>query len=425
MTAPTARAIRLRYLLLVGLRWLPIGLLAPIVVLIPLGRGLSLTEIGFVFALQGLVVLALELPTGGLADSLGRRPVLVIASCVALASLGVFAVADTAALFAVAMILQGVFRALDSGPLEAWFVDATLAAEPDARIERGLAQGSTVLGVTIALGALGSGALVALRPVPGVDPLLVPLAVAALLGLANLACIVTLMAEPPRARDRRAVVASVRAVPGVIGAGLGLLRTSVVLRALIAVELLWGFSMPAFESLFPVRMAELVGGTSAAAAVMGPVTSGAWLAAAGGAAGVLALSNRIGVARTAGLLRIVQGLSVVAMGLLTGVAGVVVAYLACYAVHGASNPMHTTLLHRQVDEGHRTTVLSMNSMAGQPAGSLGMIVLAAIADRSSVSTAMLVGGVVCAAAAPLYIPARRAEVAMGQAAGARAEPADS
>jgi MFS family permease len=425
MTAPTARAIRLRYLLLVGLRWLPIGLLAPIVVLIPLGRGLSLTEIGFVFALQGLVVLALELPTGGLADSLGRRPVLVIASCVALASLGVFAVADTAALFAVAMILQGVFRALDSGPLEAWFVDATLAAEPDARIERGLAQGSTVLGVTIALGALGSGALVALRPVPGVDPLLVPLAVAALLGLANLACIVTLMAEPPRARDRRAVVASVRAVPGVIGAGLGLLRTSVVLRALIAVELLWGFSMPAFESLFPVRMAELVGGTSAAAAVMGPVTSGAWLAAAGGAAGVLALSNRIGVARTAGLLRIVQGLSVVAMGLLTGVAGVVVAYLACYAVHGASNPMHTTLLHRQVDEGHRTTVLSMNSMAGQPAGSLGMIVLAAIADRSSVSTAMLIGGVVCAAAAPLYIPARRAEVAMGQAAGARAEPADS
>ncbi len=421
MTALTARDLHRRYLLLVGLRWLPVGLLAPLFVLIPLSRGLSLTEIGFVFALQGLVVLALELPTGGLADSLGRRPVLVIASCVALASLGLFAVADTAALFAVAIVLQGVFRALDSGPLEAWFVDATLAAEPDARIERGLAQGSTVLGVTIAVGALASGALVALRPVPGVDPLLVPLAVAVLLALGNLACVVTLMAEPPRARDRGAVVASVRAVPGVIGAGLGLLRTSVVLRALVAVELLWGFSMPAFESLFPVRMAELVGGTSAAAAVMGPVTSGAWLAAAGGAAGIVAVSNRIGVARTAGLLRIAQGLFVVAMGLLTGVAGVVVAYLACYAVHGASNPMHTTLLHRQVDEGHRTTVLSMNSMAAQPAGSLGMVVLAAIADRSSVSTAMLIGGLVCAAAAPLYIPARRAEVAMGQAAGARAE----
>lgn len=421
MTALTARDIHRRYLLLVGLRWLPVGLLAPLFVLIPLSRGLSLTEIGFVFALQGLVVLALELPTGGLADSLGRRPVLVIASCVALASLGLFAVADTAALFAVAIVLQGVFRALDSGPLEAWFVDATLAAEPDARIERGLAQGSTVLGVTIALGALASGALVALRPVPGVDPLLVPLSVAVLLALGNLACVVTLMDEPPRARDRRALAASVRAVPGVIGAGLGLLRTSVVLRALVAVELLWGFSMPAFESLFPVRMAELVGGTSAAAAVMGPVTSGAWLAAAGGAAGVLALSNRIGVARTAGLLRIAQGLFVVAMGLLTGVAGVVVAYLACYAVHGASNPMHTTLLHRQVDERHRTTVLSMNSMAAQPAGSLGMIVLAAIADRSSVSTAMLIGGLVCAAAAPLYIPARRAEVAMRQGAGARAE----
>ena len=114
------------------------------IVLLALSRGLSLTEIGLVFSLQGLVVLALELPTGGLSDALGRRPVLILASLVGLVSLGLLYVADSVALFAASTILQGVFRALDSGPLEAWYVDATLAADPDAEIEHGLSAASTV-----------------------------------------------------------------------------------------------------------------------------------------------------------------------------------------------------------------------------------------------------------------------------------------
>ena len=159
-----------------------------------------------------------------------------------------------------------------------------------------------------------------------------------------------------------AVAGSVRAVPTVIGDGIGLLRASRVLLALVAVELFWGFSMVTFESLFPVRLSEVVGDTEQAAALMGPVSSVAWFASAAGAAVVVLVSNRIGVARSAALLRIVQGLTIVAMGLLAGPIGVVTAYLACYVAHGASNPMHMTLLHRQVDGPHRTTVLSMNSM---------------------------------------------------------------
>ncbi len=409
MTALDVRTARRRYLLLTGLRWLPVGLLIPIFVLVPLSRGLSLTEIGLVFAVQGLVVLALELPTGGLSDSLGRRPVLLLASVVALLSLGLFTIADSAPVFMAAMVLQGVYRALDSGPLEAWYVDATLAADPAAEIEHGLGRGSAALSVAIALGALASGVLVALHPFAAIDPLVTPLLVALGLHGLHLIAVATLMHEVPRARDRRAVAASVRAVPAVIGEGLRLLRSSRVLLGLVLVEAFWGFSMVTFESLFPIRLSELVGGTAEAAVIMGPVGSAAWFASATGAAGIVAVSRRIGVARAAALLRIVQGLTIVAMGLIAGPVGVVVAYLGCYIAHGASNPMHTTLLHRQVDGAHRTTVLSMNSMVAQPAGSLGGITLSALADRSGVSTAMLIGGVVCALAAPLYVPAWRQE----------------
>lgn len=422
MSALDARAARRRYLTLICLRWLPTGLLIPIGVLLMLSRGLSLTEIGLAFSAQGFVVLALELPTGGLSDSLGRRPVLILASLVGLLSLGVLIVAQSLPMFVVAMVLQGVFRALDSGPLEAWYVDATLSADPDARIESGLGAGSSALSIGIAAGALLSGALVALDPVDAVDPLTLPLLVAFGLNLVNFGAIVLLMSEAPRARGVRAIAGSVGAVPAVIRDGLRLLRTSRVLLALVLVELFWGFSMVTFESLFPIRLSEVIGDTTDAAALMGPVSSAAWFASAAGAALIAAISRRIGVARSAAILRILQGLTIVAMGLIAGPIGVVTAYLACYVVHGASNPMHMTLLHRQVDGPHRTTVLSMNSMVSQPASAIGAIILAALADGTSITMAMVVGGVICAVAAPLYLPAFRAERKLRTADGRDAGP---
>src|SRR5690349_3584823 len=260
------QSVRWRYLVLVGLRWLPVGFLIPLFSLVPLARGLTLPEIGIVFSVAGIVILFLELPTGGLSDSLGRRPVLIAASAFSLASLAIFTVAQSLEWFIASQVLQGIYRALDSGPLEAWYVDHTLAADPDARIERGLGHGSSILGVAIAAGAILSGGLVALHPIASIDPLTLPLIVALGLGVVNLIAIVALMDEPPRARDRAAVARSVRAVPTVVREGVGLLRGSRVLMALVAVEAFWGFSMVTFESLFPIRLSGLVGGTDQAAA---------------------------------------------------------------------------------------------------------------------------------------------------------------
>ena len=420
MSTLDAAAIRRRYLFLIGLRWFQTGLLIPVIVLLMVSRGLSLVEIGLVGSVQGIVILVLELPTGGLSDSLGRRPTLLLAYVFALAGLATLYFADSVEWFVLATTLTAIFRALDSGPLEAWYVDATHAADPAARIESGLAAGSSVLSLGIAAGALLSGALVALDPLPAVDTLALPVLLAVGLALVNLGAAALLMSETGRASGFRAVAASVRAVPAVVRDGVVLLRRSRVLAAVVAVELFWGFAIIAFESLFPIRLAEVVGGTTEAAALMGPVSSAAWFAAAAGAALIAVVSRRIGVARSAIAMRILQGLTIIAMGLVAGVAGLVTAYLACYLTHGASGPMHSTLLHREVDAAHRTTVLSLNSMVFHPAAAVGAIVLTAIASETSLSTAMLVAGIACAAAAPLYIPAFRAErrVSTALAAGA-------
>ena len=69
------------------------------------------------------------------------------------------------------------------------------------------------------------------------------------------------------------------------------------------------------------------------------------------------------------------------MALLAGPVGVIAAFLLCYAVHGAANPVHVGLLHRQVDGPYRASVLSLNSMVGQPGSALGAVVLTAIAAQ--------------------------------------------
>ncbi|MGK5739728.1 MFS transporter [Micromonospora sp. URMC 103] len=408
MSALSVSQVRRRYLVLHGLRWLPTGLTIPVMILLMQERGLSLSQIGLVSVAQGLVVLALELPTGGFADALGRRPVLVAAWIINLASLLLFSVADSSALFFLVWALQGVFRALDSGPLESWYVDATLAADPDAKYEAGLGYAGTVIGVAIGAGALIGGGLVALGPVGPVSALTVPVLAAAALQAVALVALLVLLPEVRRGPGGGGLRASIVEAPRMVGQAVGLLRRSRVLLALVAVELFWGFGMVTFESLLPVRLSEVVGGAERAAALLGPASSAAWLAQAAGAALTPLLLRWLGAAPSAALLRIVQGVTVVGMGLFAGPVGVLIAYLACYAVHGTSNPLHMGLVHRQVDGPHRTSVISLNSMMGQPGFAIGAVVLTALADRSSVTTAMLVGAVVLAVAAPLYLPAWRA-----------------
>jgi MFS family permease len=407
MNGMSARSALIRFLILTALRWLPVGLVIPVLVLLPLSRGLGLSELGLAAAMQGFVVFALELPTGGLADSVGRRRVLLFSMVVSIASMGLFLVADSFAALAVVFILQGVYRALDSGPLEAWYVDTALLADPDTRLDKGLSAQGMVLGVAIAAGALASGGLVALDPLPGVEALALPVVLALVLQVVGLVVAVLIMTETPPSPGLRNMMTSALATPRTIADGVRLLRRSPVLQALIAVELFWGFGMVSFEGLMPVRLAETVGGTDAAAAIAGPAVSAAWIASAGGSAITPWLGRRLGIAPAAALMRVLQGVAVAGMGFFAGITGILAAYLVCNAVHGTSNAAHMTLLHRQAVGRVRATVLSLNSMVSQPASALGIILLTALAETTSVSTAMYVAAVVLAVAAPLYLPAWR------------------
>ena len=409
LSATTASRV---FLLLNATRWFPVGLVIGVLTLLLLQRGMSVAELGVIMSAQGFVVLALELPTGGFADAIGRRPVLLAAAVVNLASWGLLMAASSFWAFFAAMALQGVFRALDSGPLEAWYVDTAHADDPTVPVERALSAAGTVLGVSIAAGALISGGLIAWHPITSITAIELPAYIALALGVVHLAAIAVFMREPRTHVDAtglRHAVTSAKEAPRTVARGLRLLGSSRVLLALVLVEVFWSIGMIAFETLNPVRLAELVGGEDRAGALLGPVSSAAWGLFAAGSAAAGLVSKRIGVSWTALAARVLQGAFIVVMGLMGGAAGLITAFLITYTLHGFAGPVHNTLLHRQAASTNRATVLSMNSMVAGGAYSFGLLALGPLAENTTTATAMIVAGAFSIVGAALYVPAIRQE----------------
>lgn len=409
----SAASARRTLLLLTFTRWFPVGLVIGVTTLLALERGMSLAQLGVIFAMQGFVVLGLELPTGGLADALGRRPVLLASAVVALASGLLYITAHTFGAFIVAMLLQGVFRALDSGPLEAWYVDTAHADDPGTRVEGALSHAGMVLGLSIASGALISGGLILWHPMESLTALELPYWIALGLYVVHLVAIAVFVRETRTDVDStgfRRALRSAQEAPRVVADGIRTLGSSPVLRALVLVEVFWSIGMIAFETLMPVRLSELVsGGETEAGALMGPVSAAAWGLFAVGSALAGITSKRIGVGWTALLARVLNGALVVAMGLTAGPIGLITAFLFTYTMHGSGGPVHSALLHRQAEARNRTTVLSMNSMVAGGAFSLGLLALGPLAEHTSTAIAILVAGGFSILGASLYLPAIRQE----------------
>lgn len=398
--------VRHTYFVLLALRWFSTGLIIPAMALLPLDRGLTVAQMGAAFAVQGFVALALELPTGGLADTWGRKPVLALSAIVGLIALCVLLFARSPLAFGAAAALMGVYRALDSGPLDSWFVDEAQRHDVNADITRGLARGGSIIGLAIGAGALTAGGLIAWAPLSGVEALAVPVVASIIAQLLAVASVFVLMKEERRG-THSGLVSALGDVRRAIAEGVGLLRDSRALKALMAISALWGFGMVAFETIMPIRLAELLEDRALAGVVMGPVAATGWIAFAAGSALAPVIAGRLGILRTAGGLRIAQALGVMAMGLVAGPIGLVLAYFVTYAIHGAAGPLHSSLLHSRVTSAHRSTVVSLSSLAAQPGGSIGLIVLGAIATEMSTVTALFCGAAVLAMAAPLYFVGAR------------------
>ncbi|MEV4620482.1 MFS transporter [Asanoa sp. NPDC049573] len=404
----TGRRAEWRYALLVFLFWLPTGLYLATKILLMLDRGLGVAAIGTVVLVFSLTTAALELPTGGLADVIGRRTVLAASAVASCAGLALLAVADGFWLFAASAVLRGIARALSSGPDEAWFVDTMHAAEgPDAYLTRGLARGEAASSVGLLIGTLVGGALpLAIGAVGPLSALAVPVAIAALVEVVRLAVTLGGMPEPPR--PRTTVVAVLRGVPATVSGGLRLgLRDGVLARLLLAGAGV-GVALAAIELLTPGWLAGLVGDPARGATTYATVAAAGFGASAVGSLLGPWVQRRLGSAVRAGMAGIalgaaaLLGVAVAGPALHGAVAGVTViaaAYLLLFVGLGITAAPQAAVLHARVAAGERATVVSVQSLALQAAGALGSVCFGWLATTRGAAFAFGVAGAALAAAA--------------------------
>ncbi|MFE3455423.1 MFS transporter [Nonomuraea sp. NPDC059194] len=394
-----------RYMLVSLLTWLPPGLMMAPMVLLMTERGLTIAEVGATMALYSAVSVALELPTGGLADVLGRRVVLSASAAFTVAGLSLMVVADSFTLFAVSAIAKGVARALSSGPAEAWYVDTLHALEgPDADLKPGLSRGHAMESVALCGGTI----------VGGLVPLVVPGGLAVPPGMGAAAAVVLLVValfalpEPPH--GHRTLGAVLRTVPATVLSGLRMTVADGVLRRLMGVAVVLGTALVAVELLTPVRLAALTGAAESGA------TAYAFVAAIGFAGSALgsALAPRVaallrgpggfggrgpggfegrgsGLDSGRGSVRgSVAGIVVTALSLaalaatatLTGAAGLVtagLAYAAMFTGLSITVLLGAELTHLRVTSAERATMTSVSSMSLQTGAGLANLGLASLA----------------------------------------------
>ena len=400
-----ARAtLRRRFVTLTALRWLSSGLLVPVFVVLLKARDLSVSQVGVIFAVYTGVAAILEVPTGGLADTWGRRPTLLTATATSMIGFVGLSISADVFTLAVSASILAVGRALASGPLDAWFVDHMRTVEPGLDLTADLAAGARAQGLALAMGTVAGSVLPYAghgMPTEGDAFVLrfsIPLLVAAALAAIELVCVNAYIDDSqPVEPARRRPAGSIRAAASIAA------TDSTVRRILIRFGLV-GAGLAAFEILIPLRLTTLTGSASSAATIYAVAFVVAFVLGALAAPASVPLTRRLPTPFTAAAASTAAA-GLVAMGASIPVtATAVLAVIGIEVLNSPAGPVLRNVLHDHADATTRATVLSLLSLAAMAGAFLGSLSFPLVVAHTSMSVGLLLaGGAIVLAAAPLTV----------------------
>ncbi len=424
-----ARSVRRRYYAVHALTWFAAVLPMPVHVLLAAERGFDLQQIGWTMGLYAATVALLELPTGGLADAYGRKRIALASVAVhAVASLALLVAFDPPALFAYAALL-GLARALGSGALAAWFVDALREAGAEAEVQPSLAGAGTVQLIALAAGTLAGGAIPMAFPHLAVDvgsvwtPLATPVAASvAMHGVALLATAIWIR-ESRRTRSDTDGAGRTHGPAALLRDAWTLLRTRPVLPLLLATQAAAGFALFTQETFWQPFLSARLDDATDRTWIFGAVLAGSFLAGTVGnlTAAVVGRRARGRHADLAAAAVVVQAAALAGLATGPGAAGAIACFWLAYGAMGVAASPLGTLFHAEVPSGRRAAMLSLLSLTGFAGSFVASLLLGAVAQTASLAVAWgLAAGALAFGAAVLVRAGRRAAVrvaAPGDAAG--------
>ena len=400
----SARIIR-TYLLITGLFNLAMSLIWGIDTLFKLHAGLDIFQVMLTNAAFTLGNVLFEIPTGVVADTLGRRVSLLLCLVTLFATTLLYvAIAREGWGFWPFMwvsVFLGLGYTFYTGAVDAWLVDALKATGYTGPLESVFARGQMVFGAAMLLGTLSGGAL-------GQMNLALPYLVRAGVVVPLFALVWFAMREvgyTPRTLELARVPAEMRRV-FVEGLRYGVhhpVVRPVMLGSLVTMTFMI-FGYYSWQRYF----LDLLGRD--AVWVSGVIAALISLTLIAGNALVLPLS-RVVRTRTAVLMGsiVCQAIAIVLCGLLRDFYLVVGLYLVYGVALGVAMPVKAGYLNAHIPSEQRATILSLDSFFANLGGVAGQTGWGWLAKRRSIAEAWVASGATLVLGVPLYWIARRAD----------------
>jgi MFS family permease len=416
---PTPRSIQRTYLTLLLGNTLAASLIWGINTIFLLDAGLSNLEAFAANAFFTAGMVLFEVPTGIVADTIGRRVSYLLGTLTLMASTFFYVLLWQLKAplweWAIASMLLGLGFTFFSGAVEAWLVDALTATGYTGELETVFGRGQVVSGAAMLVGSVAGG-FIARQTSLGVPFVLRGLVLIVMFGLAyRLMHDVGFKPEKggrPLAEMRKIASNSVEfgwRVPAVKWLMVESLFTG-------------GVGIYAFYALQPYLL-ELYGDPQAyqVAGLVAAIVAGAQIAGGIAAPRIRRLFRR----RTSALI-VTAGLSVVALGLIGLVESfwaVIVLIVVWGLLFAAALPIRQTYLNGLIPSRQRATILSFDSMMSSTGGVWTQPLLGRAADAWGYAPSYLIGAGISILALPCLALSRRQKAPADTVDVADAQPA--
>ncbi len=398
-----AAALVRRYYVYAGIYTLAASVIWGINTLFLLDAGLTISEVFFANAAFSVGTMLFEIPTGVIADTIGRRVSFLLSVAVLAATTLLYvwlsAVEGNVVAFAVVSVFMGLGFTFYSGAMEAWLVDGARALGFEGGFDKVFSRGQIISGAAMLSGTVGGGLI-------GQIDLALPFVVRAVLLLALL--VLALRGMHDIGFEPRRV--TVREVPGEAlrigrdGVRFGWGHRSLRL-IMIAGGVQGGFLFWAWYAWQPYFLELLE-------------NDAVWVA--GVVAALLSVSMMVGNAiveivtrwcgrRTTLLLWSggVFTMAMVGIGAFQTFAVALGLLLVAGVAMGVQMPVRQAFVHEVVPTEQRATVVSFDSMIGGGLQVVGQSSLGAFSERRGYAAGYVVGGLATVVAIPLLWLARR------------------
>jgi len=406
------KQIKRTYYLILFLFWFATGLPMALSVLLMLSRGLSLYQASILMGIYSISIVLLEVPTGGLADAIGRKRVTLMAYSFILLSNIIMLLAFSFPIFLLDLVCYGIGRALASGALDAWFIDSLQADDPDMDLQPMIAQGNTFILLGLGCGLFVGSGLSQLSsstlPPDGsaiLTPYALPIVIAIAVFTVLLALTAILVKEEQLQERSFSVRQSLSNTKQILSTGFKLSRKSKVIPLLLGATFTLGLAMNNLETFWQPHFSSLMNDHNRNNLFFGIIEGGSFAFGILGNQLSLKLKRWLG-GRLGWMCAISQGFLALSMILLTR-QSVLFTGIGFYWLVGlgfsAHDSPHMTLLNNEIPAKQRSAMLSIASMVSYLGGFIGSFVMGYLADRYSIPFVWLIDALLVAAAAGLYI----------------------